>query len=228
MPSENVVVQNNAPVANGGDDQTVSANSEVTLDGSKSSDEDGKLISHKWEQTDGPKVDIKDSDEAKASFNAPSLSEDSKLVFKLTVTDDQDATDSDDVSINVKNIENIAPKAEAGRNQKTSANTEVTLDGSKSSDEDGKLISHKWEQTDGPKVDIKDSDEAKASFNAPSLSEDSKLVFKLTVTDDQDATDSDDVSINVKGNTESQPSEDKSNTESQPSEDKSNTESKSN
>jgi large repetitive protein len=228
MPSENVVVQNNAPVANGGDDQTVSANSEVTLDGSKSSDEDGKLISHKWEQTDGPKVDIKDSDEAKASFNAPSLSEDSKLVFKLSVTDDQDATDSDDVSINVKNIENIAPKAEAGRNQKTSANTEVTLDGSKSSDEDGKLISHKWEQTDGPKVDIKDSDEAKASFNAPSLSEDSKLVFKLTVTDDQDATDSDDVSINVKGNTESQPSEDKSNTESQPSEDKSNTESKSN
>jgi hypothetical protein len=227
LPSENVVVQNNPPLANAGDDQTASANTEVTLDGSKSSDENGKLVSYKWEQTDGPKVDIKDSDEAKASFNAPSLSEDSKLVFKLTVTDDQHASDSDAVSIEVKKIENIAPKAEAGRNQKTSANTEVTLDGSKSSDEDGKLVSYKWEQTDGPKVDIKDSDEAKASFNAPSLSEDSKLVFKLTVTDDQDASDSDDVSINVKGNTESQPSEDKSNTESQPSEDKSNTESKS-
>ena len=102
LPSENVVVQNNAPVANGGDDQTVSANTEVTLDGSKSSDEDGKLVSYKWEQTDGPKVDIKDSDEAKASFNAPSLSEDSKLVFKLTVIDDQDASDSDDVAMEVK------------------------------------------------------------------------------------------------------------------------------
>ncbi|MGB5089836.1 MAG: PKD domain-containing protein [Nitrososphaeraceae archaeon] len=33
LPSENVLVQNNAPVANGGDDQTVSANTEVTLDG---------------------------------------------------------------------------------------------------------------------------------------------------------------------------------------------------
>jgi hypothetical protein len=228
MPSENVVVQNNAPVANGGDDQTVSANTEVTLDGSKSSDDDGKLASYKWEQTDGPKVDIMNSDEAKASFNAPSLSEDSKLVFKLTVIDDQDASDSDDVTIEVKKIENIPPKAEAGGNQKASANTEVTLDGSKSSDEDGKLASYKWEQTDGPKVDIMNSDEAKASFNAPSLSEDSKLVFKLTVIDDQDASDSDDVSINVKGNTESQPSEDKSNTESQPSEDKSNTESQSN
>jgi hypothetical protein len=102
LPSENVVVQNNAPVANGGDDQIASANTEVTLDGTKSGDEDGKLVSYKWEQTDGPKVDIVDSDEAKASFNAPSLSEDSKLVFKLTVIDNQDASDSDDVAIEVK------------------------------------------------------------------------------------------------------------------------------
>ena len=227
MPSENIVVQNKAPVANSGDDQTASANTEVTLDGSKSSDEDGKLASYKWEQTDGPKVDIKNSDEAKASFNAPSLSEDSKLVFKLTVTDDQDASDSADVAIDVKKIENIPPKAEAGRNEKTSANTKVTLDGSKSSDEDGKLASYKWEQTDGPKVDIKNSDEAKASFNAPSLSEDSKLVFKLTVTDDQDASDSADVAINVKGNTDSQSSEDESSAESESSEDESSAESES-
>jgi K319L-like, PKD domain/Bacterial Ig domain/Calcineurin-like phosphoesterase len=214
-PSENVLVQKIAPVANAGDDQTVSANTEVTLDGTKSTDEDGKLVSYKWEQTDGPKVDIMNSDEAKASFNAPSLSEDSKLVFKLTVIDDQDASNSDDVTIDVTKIENIPPKAEAGRNQKASANTEVTLDGTKSTDEDGKLVSYKWEQTDGPKVDIMNSDEAKASFNAPSLSEDSKLVFKLTVIDDQDASDSDDVSIEVKSNTESESNEVESNTESE-------------
>jgi hypothetical protein len=122
-------------------------------------------------------------------------------------------------------VQNKAPIANSGDDQTAFANTEVTLDGSKSSDEDGKLASYKWEQTDGPKVDIKNSDEAKARFNAPSLSEDSKLVFKLTVTDDQDASDSDEMSINVKGNTDSQSSEDKSNTDSQPSEDKSNTDS---
>ena len=142
LPSENVLVQNNAPVANGGDDQTVSANTEVTLDGTKSSDDDGKLVSYKWEQTDGPKVDIKNSDEAKASFNAPSLSEDSKLVLKLTVIDDQDASNSGDVTIEVKKIENIPPKAEAGSNQKASANTEVTLDGTKSSDDDEESLFH--------------------------------------------------------------------------------------
>jgi chitinase len=119
------------------------------------------------------------------------------------------------VEIEVIKIENIPPKAEAGRNQKTSANTEVTLDGTKSSDDDGKLVSYKWEQTDGPKVDIMDSDEAKASFNAPSLSEDSKLVFKLTVIDDQDASDSDDVAIEVKSDTESESNKVESNTESE-------------
>jgi hypothetical protein len=107
LPSQDVLVQSNVPVSNAGDDQTASANTEVTLDGSKSSDDDGKLVSYKWEQTDGPKVDIMDSDKAKASFNAPSLSEDSKLVFKLTVIDDQDASDSDDMTIEVESNSNI-------------------------------------------------------------------------------------------------------------------------
>ena len=51
-----------------------------------------------------------DSDKAKASFNAPSLSEDSKVGLQLTVIDDQDASDSDDVAIEVRKIENIPPK----------------------------------------------------------------------------------------------------------------------
>jgi hypothetical protein len=137
---------------------------------------------------------------------------------------------SNDTSLPGENVvvQNIAPVANAGADQTVSANTEVTLDGSKSSDEDGKLVSYKWEQTDGPKVDIKDSDKAKTSFNAPSLSEDSKLVFKLTVIDDQDASDSDDVAIEVTSGTESESNEDESNTESESNEDESNTESESN
>ena len=137
------------------------------------------------------------------------------------------------------NVKPVKPVANGGDDQTVPANTQVTLDGSNSIDKDGTLVSYKWKQTHGPKVDIQDSDKAMASFNAPSVSEDSKLAFKLTVKDDQGASDSDNVSINVKSstesqlikdknNTESQPIEDKSSTESQPIEDKNNTESKSN
>jgi len=99
---------------------------------------------------------------------------------------------------------NQPPKADAGDNQKVSANTEVTLDGSKSKDEDGKLVSYKWEQTDGPNVDLKNADQESASSIAPSSPEDSKLDFKLTVVDDKDASGSDDVTLEVEKEIESQ------------------------
>jgi Concanavalin A-like lectin/glucanases superfamily/Bacterial Ig domain len=92
---------------------------------------------------------------------------------------------------------NQAPKADAGDNQKAEVNSEVKLDGSDSGDEDGEIVSYKWKQTDGPEVDVKKSDKQTASFDVPSSAADSKLVFKLTVTDDKDDSASDDVTVDV-------------------------------
>jgi hypothetical protein len=100
-------------------------------------------------------------------------------------------------NINPVQQTNQPPKAEAGDNQKVELNTGVKLDGSDSSDEDGQIVSYRWEQTDGPKVDLKQSDEQTASFDVPPSAADSKLVFTLTVTDDKDDSGSDDVTIDV-------------------------------
>ena len=93
---------------------------------------------------------------------------------------------------------NQAPKADAGNNQKAEVNTEVKLDAGDSSDQDGEIVSYKWEQTDGPEVDLKDSDKQVAVFDVPESAADSKLVFKLTVTDDKDDTGEDEVTVDVK------------------------------
>jgi hypothetical protein len=188
---------NQPPKADGGGDQKAAVNTEVKLDGGKSSDEDGKIVSYKWEQTDGPKVDLKQSDEKTASFNVQESAAGSKLSFKLTVVDDRDASNSDDASVDVEKAQNVPPKADAGGDQKAKVGTEVKLDGGKSSDEDGKIASYKWEQTDGPKVDLKQSDEKTASFDVPDSAADSKLSFKLTVVDDKDASDSDNATVEV-------------------------------
>lgn len=37
-------------------------------------------------------------------------------------------------------------------------NTEVKLDAGDKKDQDGQIVSYKWEQTDGPEVELKDSD----------------------------------------------------------------------
>ena len=212
--TKSVEEPNQPPKADAGEDQKSAVNSEVKLDGSKSSDEDGNLVSYKWEQTDGPIVDLK-ADEQTASFDVPESAADSTLAFKLTVVDDKDASDSDDVTVEVEAQENISPKADAGGNQKAEVNSEVKLDGGKSSDEDGKLVSYKWEQTDGPNADLKNADEKTASFDVPESAAGSKLAFKLTVVDDKKASDSDDVTVEVEKSPESESgSESKSKSES--------------
>jgi PKD domain len=71
----------------------------------------------------------------------------------------KDDSDSDDVSVGVAEVQNVFPKADAEGNQQAEVNTEAKLDGSKNSDEDGEIVSYKWEQTDGPEADLKHSDE---------------------------------------------------------------------
>jgi hypothetical protein len=204
---------------------------QVKLDGGKSSDDDGKIVSYKWEQTDGPQVNIKKADVQTATFDVPESAADSKLTFKLTVVDDKDSSSSDDVIVQVGNevpvqtdtnqqtdtnnkqtdtnnqqskteeqikaAQNIPPKADAGDNQNVEVNSEAKLDGGKSSDDDGKIVSYKWERTDGPKVDLKNADKETATFDVPESAADSKLTFKLTVVDDNDASSSDDVNVDV-------------------------------
>ncbi|HEX7275720.1 MAG TPA: PKD domain-containing protein, partial [Nitrososphaeraceae archaeon] len=153
--------------------------------------------SYKWEQTDGPEVDLKDSDKQVAVFDVPESAVDSNLEFKLTVTDDKAATAGDEVTVEVVPVPNVPPKADAGDDQKAEVNTEVKLDAGDSSDQDGEIASYKWEQTDGPEVDLKDSDKQVAVFDVPESAADSNLDFKLTVTDDKDDTGEDEVTIEV-------------------------------
>jgi hypothetical protein len=199
---------NQPPNANAGNDISVEVNTRVELDGGQSTDEDGQIVSYKWEQTGGPEINLEQSNEQTASFDVPESAADSKLTFKLTVVDDRDASDSDDAGVEVKPVENQPPKADAGGDKNAEVNAEVKLDGGQSSDEDGEIASYKWEQSDGPKVDLKSANEQTASFDVPESAADSKLTFKLTVVDDKDASDSDNASVEVQGVPENSNSED--------------------
>src|SRR5919197_129535 len=102
---------NSPPIADAGHsrpDQSVNAGSLVTLDGSASHDPDGDPITFAWTQLSGPQVQLSNPNEAKTSFTAPSNlpsgneQAGSEVVFKLTVADSAGLSDSDTVSILVK------------------------------------------------------------------------------------------------------------------------------
>ena len=78
-----VTVTNAAPIASSGDDQSVTVNAAVTLNGSGSSDPDGHTpLTYGWAQTGGQAVTLSDSTAVSPIFTAP----DSATVITLTLT----------------------------------------------------------------------------------------------------------------------------------------------
>ena len=94
------IVNNIAPVADAGADQTVNEGVTVNLDGSGSSDADGSIAAYAWTQTAGTPVTLSGANTATPSFTAPAVAADTTLTFQLTVTDnDALASSPDTVSI---------------------------------------------------------------------------------------------------------------------------------
>ena len=89
-----------APVAQAGPDVDVDPESAVTLDGSGSSDPDGERLIFAWSQVSGAEVALAGADRARATFDAPV--EPGALSFRLTVTDPMDLSDSDEVTVTVR------------------------------------------------------------------------------------------------------------------------------
>ncbi|MFW6092665.1 MAG: PKD domain-containing protein, partial [Pseudomonadota bacterium] len=91
-----------APLADAGADQRVTSHRTVTLDGSGSSDPDGDIAGYRWAQQAGPAVTLTGANSPTASFTAPAVSEETRLGFRLTVTDAGGASSSDRVAVTVE------------------------------------------------------------------------------------------------------------------------------
>ena len=80
---------NHAPVANAGEDCTVSAGQSIALSAITSTDEDGDHLSYVWRQVGGsPTVEIQEGNASIARFTAPDdLTAATTLLFSVTVTD---------------------------------------------------------------------------------------------------------------------------------------------
>jgi len=143
---------NTVPVADAGDDQTALTGATVTLDGSRSSDADGDELTYHWDQMLGPAVTLSDAAVAQPTF-VPS--EASVLMFELTVWDTKAWSVPDQVWVTIDDpAGNHVPVADAGDDQTVEVLTEVSLDGSGSTDEDGDALTYLWTQVAGLSVDL--------------------------------------------------------------------------
>lgn len=185
------------PVANAGTDITITLPvNTVVLDGRASSDTDGTITQCFWQQVSGP---------GKSSIVSPSASSTNvtgliagTYVFSLTVTDNDKATDTDQVTVVVKPVPapaNIPPVANAGSNVTiTLPQNSVILNGKASSDPDGTITSYYWHKITGKDVHFSN---ISGMLNVVSGLVEGTYVFELVVTDNKNATGTDRITVTV-------------------------------
>lgn len=136
-----LTVGNTAPIADAGEDQTVSPGDNVTLDGSGSSDRDGDPLTYAWTIVDAPadsSASLANADQVHPSFTADVAG---SYTLSLVVNDGFVNSEPDTVVINTVNT---APVADAGPDQSVSVGSTANLDGSGSHDADGDALTYTW------------------------------------------------------------------------------------
>ena len=138
---------NTAPVADAGDDQSISLiGTVVQLDGSQSYDDDGDEITYAWtlSRPAGSNAELDDPTSATPSFTADVNGD---YTATLVVSDgDLDAEDTVFVT-----FDNVAPVADAGNNQTVGVGDTVALDGTGSSDANGDPLTYLWSLVSAPR-----------------------------------------------------------------------------
>ncbi len=193
---------NVSPVASAGSDvNLVLPSSTAKLYGS-GKDSDGSISSYRWSKLSGGVANL--SGATGSTLTAWGLQEGS-YVFRLTVKDNDGATGYDDVKVVVSKSgtssgSNSAPVASAGNDVSlTLPATTAKLYGS-GKDSDGSIVSYSWAKVSGGAANLSGANSS--TLTAWALSQ-GTYVFRLTVKDNNGATDYDDVTVVVNGSSSS-------------------------
>jgi gliding motility-associated-like protein len=186
------VVTNQPPFANAGVDQILQLpTTTATLTG-EGADADGTIASYLWQQLSGPTVTLANA--GTSTLSMTNLIE-GIYIFSLTVTDDDGATDTDEVQVEVFNSSiNLPPVANAGSDLTvTLPTTSVTITGI-ATDEDTAPPSVLWEIIDGPAGTLANANQPEVTLSNLVVG---TYVLRLTVTDAGTLVGTDDMTVNV-------------------------------
>ncbi len=153
------------PVADAGTDQKSSlTRGSIALDGSKSHDPEGKVLTYAWKvvyRPGGSAVSFTDPAGATTSFTYDMTG---TYEIMLTVNDGYYSS-SDLMTVDV--AENRGPTANAGASQEAAMGGSVTLDGSGSTDPDNDPLAYTWTQVHGPAIGTGTLTGTTPTFTAP-------------------------------------------------------------
>ena len=183
-----VVARNLPPEAVAASNAPVSVDSTLALDGSGSTDPEGRALGFAWTLVSGPtEIPIDAPDQALISLRPQ---EEGTYRFQLVVRDGQGLADTTEVAVAVTPRINHPPVAVAGVDVQVLVGSQVVLDGSGSADADGDALTFSWTQIGGPSVPLTGTEQA--SFTAV---EEGMYLFQLIVKDGEVDSEPDTVEV---------------------------------
>jgi hypothetical protein len=190
-----IISANYAPTVSIDEVSAIDEQTQVTLT-ANGVDPEGATLTYQWQQTSGETVSLTGEDEASLSFTSPDVTSDSSLSFSVTVSDGVNSVTQEATMMVVWVPQDLSVTVTANA---TSINegSQVTLDGSTSTDPDGHALSYQWSQVSGPSVTLSTATSANSGFTAPQVSSDSTVVIQLTISQGSRST-STQTSITVK------------------------------
>ena len=189
----NAAPPNQAPVANAGTNRTVTLPTSTSNLTGSGTDADGTIASYRWQQLTGPSASTLSSTTT-ANITVSNLQA-GVYTYRLTVTDNDGATATDDVTVTVNSAPNQAPVANAGVNRTITLPTNsVNITGS-GTDADGTIATYLWQQVSGPSTATFSS--ANTAATTASNLQAGVYTFRLRVTDNDGAADTDVMTVTV-------------------------------
>jgi parallel beta-helix repeat protein len=184
---------NQSPVSDAGTDKNITLPTNSISQVGSGTDPDGSIASYLWTKLSGPSTfTIVSATSATTVINNLVAG---TYTFQLQVTDNLGATDVDQMTVIVNPAPNIPPQADAGTNKSITLPTNSVTQVGSGSDADGSIASYAWTKISGPSTfTIVSPTSATTAINNLIAG---TYVFRLTVTDNQSATGSDDVTILV-------------------------------
>ncbi len=181
-----------APVAHAGDDQVVDENTKVTLDGTRSGDNDGDPISYRWIVPEG--ITLNSNSIAKPDFIAPEVDRNSVFKVALIVSDGEFESEPDTVRITVRQVVK-APVVNAGEDFSVSEGTVIRLIGQVVSEVVNENLTISWTSEEGFKM--RNNNQLISYCEAPLVDAERVISFVLTVNDGVNIPVSDTVKVTI-------------------------------
>jgi gliding motility-associated-like protein len=187
---------NQSPTANAGSGIVITLPTTTTNISGSGTDPEGSVLTYAWTQVDGPTTATLQNATSPTVTVKDLVNTSEVYIFRVTVTDDKGATGFADVTVTVNNAPvNVPPVANAGSDESiTLPINSINLVGS-GTDGDGTVTGYNWAKLSGPSA-TNPSDQNLASVTYTDLLA-GTYVFRLTVTDNQTATHTDDITIVV-------------------------------